>query len=52
VEDIAAHVDVAALRAGEEAPVAVELSAGHAALSVKEVTPPRVGVRTVRPGHR
>jgi hypothetical protein len=47
--DVHPRADVDGLAAGKDAPVTVELSAGHSSLRVKQVVPPSVSVRAARP---
>jgi YbbR domain-containing protein len=48
-EDVKAYVDGAAARAGQPAPVAVELASGLAGVTVKEWQPSQVTLRPARP---
>ena len=50
--DVHPRADVAGLAPGGEAPVTVELAAGHTGLRVKQVVPASVSVRAVRPGRK
>ena len=47
--DIKPYVDLSAAQRGQEAPVAVELAAGHTALEVRTIAPDKVNVRVLRP---
>ncbi len=50
--DIKPYVDLGAATKGQEVPVAVDFAAGHTALAVKAVSPPKVLVRILRPARK